>query len=171
MTDSHDTPAGTPREDLSEADRILAGRFVDGELPAKERAAFEARLAEDAALQAAVDGQADLSAMFVPGPAPQPSAGFRARVLAAARRLPDSEELSASQSSGHQAPVVSLATQRAHIEAFCRRLLVAAALLILFGGLAWAGILRQADSGQLEASRDEIQQEMERLDALIREPR
>ena len=49
----------------------------------------------------------------------------------------------------------------------CRRLLLAAA--VLFGlGLVWHSGLLDTRSDQLEAAPDEIHQEMERLDALIR---
>ena len=46
--------------------------------------------------------------------------------------------------------------------------MVAAAVLIVVGVLAFAGLIQRGDSGQLEASHAEVRQEMERLDDLIR---
>ncbi len=143
---------------LTEEDQMLVARFVDGELDAPARREFETRLADEPALRAAVDELTQTSSLFDAGRAeatPQPSEGFQDRVLREIRRLPTGQEL-ATAGSGDVA----------HFEAFCRRLMVAAVLLIGLGVLVFAGILRQSDTGKLEASPQEVREEMERLDAL-----
>lgn len=151
----------TERE-WKDEERLLASRYVDGELGVREASEFEARLAADGELSVLVGELRDDRAWFAPGrdeAAPAPSEGFQARVLRDVRRLPRGDELSGTEAS---AGIVSF-------EVACRRIMVAAALLIGIGLLVFGGLLHAADSGELEASPAEIQRKMEELDAVILE--
>lgn len=147
---------------LRDEDRLLAARYVDGELEATDVTAFEERLATEPALVAYVTELRDTVAWFAPGrdeATPTPSEGFHQRVLREVRRLPRADELAGAQP----------ATNVVGFEAACRRIMVAAALLIGVGLLVFGGLLHKADSGELDASPAEIRQKMDELDALIRE--
>jgi anti-sigma factor RsiW len=149
--------SGTDRREDTyrrEEDVHAVARYVDGEMAHDDRVAFESRLAADPGLASEVEELAGLRRMFAPervtqGPAP--SSGFRARVLA--------------EVAGHTA---ERGPERETFDVFCRRIVVAAALLFGLGVLVFAGLLRRADTGRLEASPAEIHKEMDRLDALIR---
>lgn len=141
---------------ISNHDQRLLHRLLDGELPATEAAAAEARVAASSELRAWLQQQRALRAGFVAGrePARTASPGFAAGVMAAVRRLPSRPELIAAQ-------------QGVDFVRLCRRILIAAAVLFAVG-LAWhSGLLDSRAHDQLQAAPDEIQQEMERLDALI----
>lgn len=145
---------------LNDADRQSAMRFVDDEMSSDECQKFEARLAKEPALAAVVDDYRGLQSAFVAEPAPQPSAGFFERVQReVAAGGPRDGDL---MTEGDAVPA-----SLHDFEALCRRLIVAAALLIGLGLLVWGGLIRSADSGKLEASPAEMRQEMERLDALL----
>ena len=129
-------------------------RFVDGEMAIDERAGFERRLAVEDDLRAAVDELSSLRTCFEAeraAPVPRPSAAFEARVLAEIRRAPLSREGGADSVS----------------ELWARRAVVAAVFVFGIGLLVYAGLLKQVDTGRLEASPAEIQREIERLDARI----
>lgn len=141
---------------LSHDDQKTLHRFLDGELDAAAAAAFRTRLQASPELRRHLAAEQQLRGGFVAarGDAMAPPAGFAAGVLAAVRRLPSRDQLE-QQEVGER--VVRL----------CRRLLVAAVLL--FGlGLVWHAGLLEARNDKLEAAPDEVQSEMERLDALIR---
>lgn len=129
-------------------------RFVDGEMPAAERAAFEERMREDGGLRAAVAELRRLRRLFEAERSvapPRPSAGFRERVLAA----------------GLVAPLAPFDDRTVRVvETWSRRVLWAAAAIAAIALSVWAGVLRGVDSGRLEASPAEIQRVMQELDAL-----
>lgn len=148
---------------LSTADARLLARWLDGELPGAAGAAFAARVAGEPGLAAACAAERrrrELVAAAAAVPTPRARPGFTSGVLAAVRaagpvpRTPDADpELLVS---------------------FCRRILLAAAVLAVVG-LAWQfGWLQAggARGGQapatLQAAPDTVQREMERLDALLR---
>lgn len=146
--------------ELNEREMRVVARYVDGELAGEESAAIERRLVQDPDLRAAVDELREFRGLFAAErdvAPPRPTAGFRDRVLGEVQRLPTADELRATETS-----------RVVEFEAFCRRLMVAAALLIAVGVLAFAGFVHSGDTGELEASETEVRQEMERLDALIR---
>jgi len=132
-----------------ERDGVLAGRYVDGEMTTDERRAFEARLDDEPELAATIVELRALREWFVDGPVPRPSSDFRSNVLAAALR-------NAATVDGD-----------ARLVAWSRRVLYAAAALIVLGILVAAGVLRPAYSGKLEASPAELERAMDRLDARI----
>ena len=150
----------------SGGDRQLQ-RYLDSELPAAEAADFAARMLADADLrervrvaeaeQKAVRGAFAASACTAAGrlagevTAP---AGFTAGVMAEVARLPSRAQLQHME-------VVDGATR------MCRRLLLAA--MLLFGlGLGWqVGLFDRGRADTLQAAPGDVQQEMDRLDALI----
>ena len=142
---------------FSKTDQELQ-RYVDGQLSESEAAAFAARMLSDNELRQRVETmeltQAGFAAAADVGPASAP-AGFTANVMSEVRRLPGREQLQQND--------MAEATVR-----FCRRLLIAAAL-ILGIGLGWqSGLLSPNGSDQIEAaSPAEVEAEMKRLDDLI----
>jgi hypothetical protein len=100
-----------------------------------------------------------MSGSSMSGSGPVADAGFTAKVLAATRRLPDRQALERADIGEG-------------IARFCRRLLVAAAIVVGLGflwhsGILDGGILHGGRAGTLEAAPEEIQEELQRLDALI----
>ena len=144
--------------ELREADLLACARYVDDEFDAVQRDQFEQRMAAEPALRAHVEELQGMRGMFraEPAPAVQPSLGFQARVLDEIRRLPTGEQLASVDRAGG-----------IEFESYCRKFLVAAALIIGIGVLVFAGLLRQADSGELEATPEAIRAEMEQLDSRI----
>ncbi len=141
---------------LSYADELLLHRFLDAELAAAEVAAFETRLVAEPLLRRHLEQARALRAGFAAGRAGGPVAavGFTAGVLAAARRLPSRQEMDQIEIS-------------AGLVRTCQRLLMAAAIVFAIG-LAWHGGL--FDGGRcdtLQAAPDEVEREMQRLDALV----
>ncbi|MBX3462214.1 MAG: hypothetical protein KF830_03510 [Planctomycetes bacterium] len=135
-------------------------RFLDGELDAAAAAAFQTRLAHDPALRQRLAEEQQWRRGFAGARAAAtvPPADFATGVLAAVRRLPDRALLRQLDAQ---------AEQGARSVRLCQRLLLAAA--VLFGlGLLWHGGLLDRHSDRLEAAPDEIQAELERLDARIR---
>jgi anti-sigma factor RsiW len=144
----------------TEFDRSVQ-RFVDGEMTIDERSRFEARLADEHDLRAAVDELSSLRACFDAeraAPTPRPSAAFEARVLAEIRRAP----LSRDGQPGDALAGPSL-------QLWGRRVVVAAMFVMGLALLVYAGLLKRVDTGHLKASPAEIQRVVERLDAKIRE--
>jgi anti-sigma factor RsiW len=146
---------------LSANDERLLHRFLDGELPELEAAACRARLVAEPTLREGLQGLQQLHRVFTVSAAPGVAApaGFTAGVLAAARRLPSREQM--RQVDAEQAAVEQ------GLRVLCRRLLIAAAVLFSLG-LAWqAGLLGDRRADTLQAAPALVQDEMERLDALI----
>ncbi len=151
MNDARNYPS-----DLVRGDQQLLQRLLDGELSPEATATLEARLLAEPALRAGLERERGLRAGFVAGrpTAMAAPAGFAAGVMAAVRRQPSRRELVAEQAA-------------VDLGQMCRRILIAAAILIAVG-LAWhSGLFAGRAHDQLQAAPDEIRHEMERLDALI----
>jgi len=133
-------------------------RYLDGQLSESESAAFAARMLSDSVLRQQIESMEQARAGFASAAdadftgAP---AGFTAKVMAEVRRLPSREQLQQSD--------MAEATVR-----LCRRLLLAAALLLGLG-LGWqSGLLSPNGSDRIEAATPaEVDAEMQRLDDLI----
>ncbi|MFN3243871.1 MAG: hypothetical protein ACE37K_20360 [Planctomycetota bacterium] len=138
-------------------DDLMVQRYVDGQLPEAEAAAFAARMLQEPSLRERVEELQRFAVGFAEdGDAIAAPAGFTANVLAEVRRLPDRAEL-------EQMDVAAGAVK------LCVRVLLAAAL-ILGLGLAWhSGLLDGNRADTLEAAPDAIEKEMDRLDQLILE--
>lgn len=143
---------------LSKSDQELQ-RYVDGELSESEAAAFAARMLSDSELRQRVEALEQVqfgfaAAAAASGPAKAP-AGFTASVMAEVRRQPSREQLQQND--------IAEATVR-----LCRRLLIAAAMLLGLG-LGWqSGLFQGNGSGEIEAATPaEVEAEMQRLDDLI----
>jgi hypothetical protein len=144
---------------ISNHDLRLLYRSLDGALPPAEDHLLQQRLVREPALSVALErlrverqGFAAAAGQRLSGP----SAGFAAKVLAAVRQLPARDALQAERMAG-----VLVQT--------CRRLLVAAAVLLALG-LAWqVGVFGPRGPQTLEAAPADLQRTMDRLDAMIRE--
>jgi len=137
-------------------DDLMIQRYVDGELPEADAAAFAARMLQEPSLRERVEELQQFASGFAGGDSVAAPAGFTANVLAEVRRLPDREEL-------EQMDVAAGAVK------LCMRVLIAAALI--FGiGLAWhSGLLDGNRADTVEAAPDAVEKEMDRLDQLILE--
>jgi anti-sigma factor RsiW len=143
---------------FSKSDQQLQ-RYLDGELSKTEAAAFAARMLADGDLRQRVEALEQVQAGFASaadlGSGVRAPAGFTASVMAEVRRLPSREQLLQND--------VAEATVR-----LCRRLLLAAAVLLGLG-LGWqSGLLDPNGSDKVEAaSPAEVEAEMQRLDSMI----
>ncbi len=142
---------------LSTRDLQLLHRFLDDAMGGDEVVAFHARIEAEPHLRQELQALQQQQRAFQDAgrPVVAAPAGFTAGVLTAVRRLPNRTELQQAQLGEGMAR-------------FCRRLLIAAALL--FGlGIAWhAGVFGDDRADTLEAAPADVAREMERLDALIR---
>jgi anti-sigma factor RsiW len=128
---------------LSSADELLVQRHVDGELAPAAAAAFAARLAAEPVLRQRVESLPALR-----------TGDFAGKVMAAVRQLPSRQQLEQAGAAGGAAM-------------FCRRLLLAAALLAGLG-LAWGlGLCDGGAPQELHATPDEMQRELDRLDGIL----
>jgi len=141
---------------LPQHDELQLQRYLDGELPPDDAAACTARLAADPAFRRRHDEARALRSAFTAarGGALRASAGFTANVLVAARRLPSREELQ------HEDVAAAGAS-------FCRRILLAAAVLAALALLWRSGLVSEPRPDTLQATPDEVQSELDRLDGLI----
>jgi len=141
---------------FSNDDRQLQ-RYLDGQLSETEAAAFAARMLADNELRQRVETMEQAQMGFASardhatGPVAAP-AGFTAGVMSEVRRLPSREQM---QQMDLSEGAVRL----------CRRLLLAAAI-VLGIGLGWqSGLFSPNGSDKVEAaSPAEIEAEMHRLD-------
>lgn len=142
---------------ISNHDERNLQRLIDGELPPAEAAALRARVEGEPTLRAAFAAMSELHSRFASvarsGITGAPG-GFTAKVVAAARRLPDRRELEAHDVGES-------------IVRVCRRLLLAAAIVCGLGAVCYSGLWRGGGDHRVEAAPDEVQKEMQRLDALI----
>lgn len=140
---------------MSGEDRLLQ-RYLDGELPAAEASDFARRLMSEPGLRERLREAEGLRAGFVAGRGAVVAApaDFTSRLLAQVRRLPSRHEL-------QQADLAGAAVR------LCRRLLFVAAACAAIG-LAWhAGLFDRGGRETLQAAPDEIQRELQRLDAIL----
>lgn len=140
---------------ISTADSLLLQRYLDRELPADAAEAFRRRLDADPELAAAAAAHGVFAAGFAAARrdvrvAP---AGFAHKVLAGVRQLPARAQLEAEATS---AVVVRV----------CRRVLLAAVVLFAMGLALRSGLLDGGFGEQLQAAPEEVEAEMQRLDAL-----
>lgn len=142
---------------VSQRDQQLVQRHLDGELAPTERDAFHARLAAEPELRACVEAAQGMRGLFAAARSEsfRPRAGFRAAVLDAVRQLPSRLQL-------EQADLAARSV------AFCRRLLLAAAVLGGIGLALGSGVLGHSDSATLQADPASVQSEVERLRELVR---
>ncbi|MEO0481593.1 MAG: hypothetical protein AAF196_19150 [Planctomycetota bacterium] len=160
-------------ESLSPAESLLQ-RYVDGELDSAERRRFEERLQDDPAARASLEefeSTRSLLRSASADPVVVPS-DFRSRIVDQVRgRVPDSLESEEPESGGWASgPPASSAgsTVVAHRVASWGIRVVCAAALLLAACAAFAfGWFDQAESGDLSASPNQLQNEMEALDAEI----
>ena len=156
---------------LKADDERLIARYVDEQLSVEHRAAFDVRCARDASLRAAlVEAQQarELLAVDRDVESIAPSLDFVDSVVRAARRLPSRADLGpddvggadvgevGANSAGSDAPGDLVVAETVRLAATVRHALVAAVLvcgaaLVLFGG-----VLRQNDTGRLQASPEEL---------------
>lgn len=125
--------------DHNDNDRVAVNRYVDAEMSAPQRTAFEARLRAEPALAELLAEAEALRAVFAVAraePAPMRRAGMSARVLA---------RLQAG------APEEGRGDLERQIQRVARACVLAAAAVLLVATLFAAGILRLPDSGQLQA--------------------
>lgn len=138
-----------PKKDL-----LLLDRFLDGALVGDELQSCRQRLERDPVLRKALQQRKAMRRGFEAGRANahEPSPGFAANVVAAARRLPvvvDGE--------GDSSAAVGL----------CRRLLIAAAVVVAATALWHSELFHEGGDGTLQASPDEVQRTIDELDARI----
>lgn len=146
---------------MSDNDRILLSRLVDGELGELERRSLEARLEREPALRAEFEelegarswfGQASAGA-----PAARPPASFAARVMDEVRRQPSPEMLAAAcREAG------------AEIQTLARRLTLAALVLLGAAILLTAALWTSEDAAELQAEPNDIREVMGEIDEAIR---
>lgn len=131
-------------------------RYLDGELPAAEAGEFSRRLLAEPALREQVRAAETLRAGFVAGRERVVAAptDFTARLMAEVRRQPSRQQLQEADLAG--------AAVRT-----CQRLLLAA-VLCAAAGLAWHfGLFDRGRQNTLQAAPDEVQREIQRLDAIL----
>lgn len=142
---------------LSHRDELQLQRYLDGELPPDDAAAFTARLAAEPAVRRRHDEARALRAGFAAARSEgrRAPAGFTAGVLAAARHLPAREEMQQLDVAAGGA-------------SFCRRMLLAAAVLGALGFLWRSGLVTDRSSDTLQATPADVQREIDRLDDLLK---
>ncbi len=141
----------------NKSDQALAARYADGEMTGGERADFQRRLTREPGLHSAVREVEELSSWFRRGGnLPVPSPGFTHSVIVAARQLPTRDELLA-QDFRDRVDEVDLVR-------CSRRISFAAAMVFGLAVLLFTTVRVQTDASRLEATSDELSQEMERLD-------
>jgi hypothetical protein len=140
--------------DLSRGDERLLDRFLDGTLSPGEVASCQRRLEGEPLLRAALRDRTRLRRGFAAGrgTAFAAPAGFAARVVAAARRLPPAAD----------------DPESADVVRFCRRVLLAAAIVVAATLLWHSGLFASPGDGTLQAAPDEIDRVIDALDAKIR---
>src|SRR5262245_759507 len=138
--------------DCTQKDMLLIDRYLDGALASAELAAAKTRLEAEPALRACLQARTRLRRGFVAGRAATfaAPAGFAEGVVAAARRLP-----------------VAPGEPAERTVRVCRRLLIAAAA-VMIGALLWrSGLFREGGNGTLQAAPDAAQRVIDALDAKI----
>ena len=148
---SHDSEPGP--EKLQRA----AMRFVDGEMSPAEAREFESRVAGDPDLADVLREAQELRDLFAAGrseSAPKPDTEFKSRVIREITRLPSYTDWKHAE--------------RRQLAIWGQAIAAAAIILFALGTMVYTGLLGPADSGRLEASPAEIQNQMRLLDEEIR---
>jgi hypothetical protein len=138
--------------DLPESDRLAVQRYLDGELPAHEKGAFEQRLLREPDLRSCADAGRDLERWFERAraePAPSAPPGFGGRVI---QRL-GSESMVADDAERHAIRAA-------------RYVLLAAAVLFGLAMLVVAGVLRPSGPRALQADQG-IEKVIQEIDQQI----
>lgn len=139
----------------SQREALFLQRLMDGQLDEAARRAAEAQVASDPVLQARLQQDQQVRGFFAAARRERIAApaGFAAEVAAAVHRQ-------------GLVPGMDLRTER-EIERFCRRLLVAAAVVVA-GAAIWAsGLFGKGPDKRLEAAPDAVMRAMQQLDAGI----
>lgn len=136
----------------SQRETLLLQRLLDGQLDDAARRAAEAQVASDPVLQARLQQDRQVRGLFaaVRRHGVDAPAGFAAEVVAAVRRQ-------------GLAPGMDLRAER-EIERFCRRLLVAAAVVVAGAALWASGLFGKGPDKRLEAAPDLVLKAMQQLD-------
>jgi len=139
---------------LSNKDLQLLDRFLDGALSGAELQACRHRLETEPAFRKELQQRRGLRRGFEAGreTAFEPSPDFAASVVMAARRL----------------PVVDAEGDSAGSATLCRRILIAAALVLAATILWHSELFHDGGEDTLQASPDEVQRTIDELDARIR---
>jgi anti-sigma factor RsiW len=146
-----------PHRDIPQSDQLLLQRFLDDQMDPAARAAFASRMAAEPELHRAADAARSLRSGFVAAQkldVRSPSPAFLANVMTAVQRLPTREQL-------ERADIAASAIR------LCRRMLLAAAILAVLGGLWYSGLVRPTAAPALQADSSDVQREVECLDALL----
>ena len=139
----------------SQREALLLQRLMDGQLDAAGRRAAEEQLASDPALRARLHQDQQVRNFFAAARAERTAApaGFAAEVAAAVQRQ-------------GLVPGMDLRAER-EIEQVCRRLLVAAAVVVAGAALWASGLFGKGPDKHLEAAPDAVLRAMQQLDAGI----
>lgn len=142
---------------VSQNDERLLFRFLDGELSGDEAAACRARLDREPLLRQCLEELRDRASGFATARAEVRTApaGFTSGVLAAVRQLPDRAALRASEGEPE-------------LLVLCRRVLIAAALVVGIGLLWHSGLFTGRSADTLQARPGEVEREMKRLDEVVK---
>lgn len=134
---------------VSRDDERLLDRFLDDALSAEALSACRRRLEQEPQLRAALQQRQSLRQGFraARGQTFAAPASFAGNVVAAARRLPVDR------------------SEDPDLMVLCRRLLVAAAAILVVAALWSSGLFRSGGSGDLQAAPDEVQRLIQELDA------
>lgn len=137
--------------DLSRPDLLLIDRYLDGALRADELTAARIRLEAEPALRIGLQERMQLRRGFEAGRGAVYGApdGFAAGVVAAARRLPIAEDAVET------------------VSRLCRRIVFAAAAIVLAAVLWQSGLFHERGNGTLQAAPDEAARIIDALDAKI----
>ena len=134
---------------LPQSDWILAGRFVDGDLPTAEAAQAESRIATDAEFAAAVDEIRQQSNLFSQLPTFKPSDDLQQRTLQASvdqvRAIMGVWPPEAAVNPA--ATTVTKASSDSFDWKSAAALVAALAGVVLIGSMLWPGSLRPGDTG------------------------
>lgn len=155
-----------PMKNVKSEDLRMLHRLMDGELhdlAPGELAAFERRLLAEPALNEAMEQLRSLRSMFTAvrnAPSPMPPTGFTDGVLTAVRQ----QALAGAATSGGRTGGASDRTVWT-----CRRILLLAAAITALAALLHTWVLTSREPEHLQAGPAEVQQEMKRIDQLIRD--
>ncbi len=141
----------------SQREALLLQRLMDGQLDGSDRRAAEAQVASDPVLQARLQQDQQVRGFF--------AAARRERLAAPAGFA---GEVAAAVVRQGLVPGMDLRAER-EIEQYCRRLLVAAAVVVAGAALWASGLFGGGADKRLEAAPDAVLRAMQQLDAGIQD--